>query len=124
MITTIALFWRFIRTPIAHIICRGSINFSPQISLLLNYYFFALSQDSIHKLSMVRLDSGDASFVVQQLAENPYTIEGRIAGVNLRFRFRIQSRLEFRARSDFGWLMAFGFRSRPFEITTLSYFFE
>ena len=37
---------------------------------------------------MVRLDSGDASFVVQQLAENPYTIEGRIAGVNLRFRSR------------------------------------
>ncbi len=31
---------------------------------------------------MARLDSGDASLVVQHLGENPYTIEGRIVGVS------------------------------------------
>ena len=42
----------------------------------------ALFQDSIHKLSMARLDSGDASLVVQHSGETPFTIEGRIYGVS------------------------------------------
>jgi hypothetical protein len=38
---------------------------------------------------MARLDSGDASFVIQRLGENPFTIEGRIVGVTPLVNFII-----------------------------------
>eukprot|EP00095_Tigriopus_kingsejongensis_P008579 maker-scaffold167_size293163-snap-gene-1.25 protein:Tk08579 transcript:maker-scaffold167_size293163-snap-gene-1.25-mRNA-1 annotation:"short gasrtulation" len=38
-------------------------------------------QDKIHKLSMARLDGGDASFVISHLGDYPFEIEGRIHDV-------------------------------------------